>query len=98
MSDIGAEWSELQSTRRDRDAACRFTTQHVVGVGAVNVLKSNNYDMNQGEQSVWGKELGAAGAAAASGAGFSRRQVAGRDYDHIEYCISCKVPLLSFDL
>jgi hypothetical protein len=89
MSDIGSEWAALQSSKRV--ASSRTVAQHVAGVGLVHVLKQNDYTLGGGEQSVWGRELGASGAAAAaSGGGGPRRQLAGRDYDHMDYCLQCR--------
>lgn len=88
MKDIGEEWAELQTKPRERNS--RFTTQHVVGVGAVNVLKANDYSLEEGEGSVWAKELGKGGGGGLGGATGPRRQIAGRDYDHIDFCHGCR--------
>ena len=73
MSDIGAEWAELTAAPRARQS--RFSIQHVVGVGAVNVLKANDYSLEAGESSVWTRELGASAAASLGKDPERRRQV-----------------------
>ena len=64
--------------------------EHVAGVGMVSILKENDYSMEQGGRSVHHRAGGLdsyAAAATAAAATNTRRQVAGRDYDHIHFCI-----------
>ena len=56
----------------------------------MNVLKVNNYSLEEGEGSVWAKELGKGGGGGVGGATGPRRQIAGRDYDHIDFCHGCR--------
>ena len=86
MSDIGQEWKEVTDQKRTKKE--RFTTQHVVGVGLTNVLKANNYTLEEGEGSVWSRELGASETGGATAV--TTRQVAGRDYDHLDFCMLCR--------
>ena len=64
-----------------------------MGVGQVQVLKANDYSLEEGEKSVWQRELGKGAAATAAAVGENnerRRQIAGRDYEHLDYCLACR--------
>jgi hypothetical protein len=52
-SDISKDWIEHQK----RERKSRMSQQHVTGVGMVNVLHANMYDLNDGEPSVYMKEV-----------------------------------------
>jgi hypothetical protein len=79
---------EPQLMRAPR-ARCATTTL----VQGFAVKTANFYDIADGEPSVWAREATARGGAPGSGAPLpapkSRRQTAGRDYAHSEYCQEC---------
>jgi len=87
MSDIVV--TDVQTSKRVKGS--RTVSTHVIGVGLVQVLKENDSTNVEGkEDSVWNQKLGAGAVKAANVGGGPRRQVAGRDYDHIDYCLSCR--------
>ena len=103
MEDIAAHWREVEETddeqgRGKRSKVSRMFEVEVDGVGTVQVLKSNDYDLNVGEPSVQNREM--AGTAAkrvkaerdAAAVAFiptRGRQIAGRDFSHQEHCQNC---------
>jgi hypothetical protein len=102
---LGGEDLEAQARVGKADAEARAAArQHVVDAprqrGGTTVLvdgfaikKSNMYDLAGGEPSVWASEASARGrkkgAAHAPAAAKSRRQQAGRDYTHSDFCQVC---------
>ena len=74
----------------------------VAGVGKVQILKKNNYSLEQGEPSVYEREYKpkikplAAAVSTETTVFIPRRgrQVAGRDFEHQEMCQVCATPLL----
>jgi hypothetical protein len=78
LSDISSAWAEEQKRVRKS----RMVQQHVVGVGMVNVLTSNMYDLEHGEPSVFEKELRNASAKPEA----KRSSVSGRRYIHALTC------------
>ena len=53
FGDISSEWVIHQARQRKS----RMTTEHVVGVGIVNILKINSYSLEEGEPSVFEREM-----------------------------------------
>lgn len=87
MSDIVV--TDVQTSKRVKGS--RTVSTHVVGVGLVQVSKENDSTNVEGiEESIWNQKLGAGAVKAASVGAGPRRQVAGRDYDHIDFCLSCR--------
>jgi len=88
LHDIGSEWQDIkQNEKRKRQA-------RLIQVDGHDVLRQNNYDMDTGELSVFGRELSAAdGGKTQSNSGGKKRggaQVAGRDYTHESLCLACQ--------
>ena len=87
MQDIAAEWALATGrTKRER-------TSRVMMVDGHQILRENNYSLEDGEPSVHSRELvqrneteRSSGVGGATGGG---RQVAGRDFDHFSFCLSC---------
>ncbi|PRW60864.1 SNF2 super family [Chlorella sorokiniana] len=80
LKDIGRAFWQQQAAKRERK-------QRLVQIGGLAVLKSNLYDMNQGEPSVFERE--AASLKGKAGNQKSKMQVAGRDYEHDNFCQVC---------
>jgi hypothetical protein len=84
MKDIANEWKE-QVLHEKRERHSRLVT-----VNGQAVLKKNMYDLESGEPSVFEKELSTEDQRAMSVfTVHSGRQVAGRDYDNVDFCIGC---------
>jgi hypothetical protein len=83
MKDIGSEWAER---------AKRKVVSRLVQVGNHQVLKKNMYDLEDGEPSVYDKELAHSKDDLDGGSKYQVRvgaQVAGRDYEHVDRCLKC---------
>ena len=94
LGDLGREFAEVQKRARKK----RTTTQHVVGVGNVEVLTSEYGDGAGGfsaakAEEPKAKDVGAvrweAAASRAALEAIGGRQIAGRDYDHECECLAC---------
>ena len=79
VADISAAWEELQRSKRTSKA--RFSTVKVAGVGEVNVLNENDYEI--------GQEMPNQASGKSAGPRESGRQVAGRDFAHEQLCLVC---------
>ena len=105
LSEIDKAHRKLGLSRHDiiegsRNRTSRLVEVEVAGVGKVQVLNSNNYSMEDGEQSVFARGESKTQAAAderkrkrehALGAFVPTkgRQIAGRDYFHQDSCQAC---------
>ena len=78
LADIQAAWEGIASGKRV--AKSRLKTEHVAGVGNVQVLHENDYCMGEEMQNK---------ARVEAGEKAQGRQVAGRDYAHESRCLSC---------
>jgi SWI/SNF-related matrix-associated actin-dependent regulator of chromatin subfamily A member 5 len=89
-----AEPVGLIAGRKKRKRNSRF-----IEVDGHQVLKQNNYSMEEGERSVFDQEIGQNNekanarnkkkGAGGGNTGGPSRQVAGRDFDHIPWCLAC---------
>ena len=84
MKDIAAQWRQLQEEGRGQRAKSSRTFEvTVAGVGKVQVLKQNDYTLEDGEPSVFAREAagysskGAGGGGGGGGVGGGTRQAAG---------------------
>jgi len=80
-TDIYSEWQALQEGKK-RARKGRMEKMHVVGVGEVNVLRENNYEMGQ-------EMPNQASGRLRSSHRPEGRQIAGRDYAHEDRCLRC---------
>ncbi|KAI8470648.1 MAG: P-loop containing nucleoside triphosphate hydrolase protein [Monoraphidium minutum] len=80
LKDIGRSYWE----GRKRERATRL-----VEVGGYAVLRENMYSMEQGGISAWEGTAGREAAAERPAGTKTRRQRAGRDYDHCDHCQVC---------
>jgi hypothetical protein len=94
LKTIGHEWKKFmlpEGVKRRRKARTYAVT--VAGVGVVQVLNQDDYTLNQGEPSVYDKEVKVKVSAPPKGGQTfvptSGRQVAGRDYQHQDFCQEC---------
>lgn len=100
LKDISSSWRQVSDEAKKARAKSKQRLVMVDGEGTgygktlVPVLKSNNYDLLDGERSVFDQEL----SKATDGATLDRSaakdvkrklQIAGRDYDNTEECLHC---------
>jgi len=79
LADIDEQWRAVQQNKRQHKS--RMSTVHVVGVGKVQVLNENDYEM--------GENMPNAATHGGDTTHKNGRQVAGRDFLHEERCLSC---------
>ena len=92
QAEIGNEFRAILQGARERKSRIKMVASEGSGYGAkyVPVLASNNYSLNEGEGSVFQRELGGHGGAQAACAVVKRKlSIAGRDYAHETSCLAC---------
>ena len=92
QKDIGAEWRKIVEGQRARKNRIQMVASDGSGYGSkfVPVLASNNYSLEQGEGSVFSRELGGQ-AREAYVVPKRKLTIAGRDYAHETTCLACFV-------
>ena len=81
IADIGEAWETLSKSKRSHKS--RMSTVKVAGVGDVQVLRENDYEMG-GEMPNARNRAGSSAADQPTG-----RQIAGRDFAHEDRCLVC---------
>ena len=79
MADIADAWEAIAKSKRQSKS--RFNTVKVAGVGEVQVLRENDYEM--------GDEMPNAAGGGGGGEKKVGRQLAGRDFLHEDRCLCC---------
>ena len=90
--EIGDAFRAIVQGARERKSRIKMVASEGSGYGSkfVPVLASNNYSLDEGEGSVFQRELGGQGGAQAACAVVKRKlSIAGRDYAHETTCLAC---------
>ena len=90
--DIAETFRQLVQGARERKNRIKMVESTGSGYGSklVPVLAANDYALDEGESSVFGRELGGDGGAQRACAVVKRTLlIAGRDYAHEKKCLAC---------
>uniref|UniRef100_A0A7S3LNA8 Helicase C-terminal domain-containing protein n=1 Tax=Aplanochytrium stocchinoi TaxID=215587 RepID=A0A7S3LNA8_9STRA len=87
IKDISEEWAQLHAPKAKRIKKTRFIKTE----NGYQILKANNYTMEEGEKSVFSTELRNRSPSTLKVVFGKKkgRQRAGRDYDHEAHCLMC---------